>query len=132
MICWKRKKVRGKNKARKRRKRDKPPADCDDGGVDLESRYLSQQLGRGDAEGVANKEGIEQAKDGNASTPGRHSDKKAEGDSVVSAAAELEAIETSINGCSGLHGYQKFDTKIVACHICKNKILTIANANPLP
>ena len=83
----------GKNKARKRRKRDKPPADCDDGGVDLESRYLSQQLGRGDAEGVANKEGVEQGKDGNASTPGRHSDKKAEGDSVVSAAAELEAIE---------------------------------------
>ena len=117
----KRKKVRGNNKPRKRRKRDKQAADRDDGGVDCERRDPSQQPGRGDAEGVGNEEGVEQGKDGDASAPGRRSDEEAGGDGCVSAAAELEAIETSINGCSGLHGYQKVDTKIAACRVCKKR-----------
>ena len=126
----KRKKVSGINKPRKRRKRDKPPADCGDGRVDCKSRDPSQQPGGRDARGVANEEEVEQAKDRNAFVPGRRSDKEAEGDSKVSAAAELEAIKTSINGCSGFHGYQKVDTKIGACPTCKKDTL-LCNANPL-
>ena len=67
MKCWKArtgKKVRGNNNPWKRRKRDKQVADRDDGGVDCERRDPSQQLGRVDAEGVGNEEGIEQGKDG--------------------------------------------------------------------
>jgi hypothetical protein len=124
----KRKKVSGNNKPRKRRKRDKPPADRGDGGVDCEGRDPPQQPDRGDAEGVANEEGVEQAKDGGASAPGPRSNEEAEGEGGVSAAAELGAIETSINGCSDLHGCQKVDTKIVACPMCTKRILAFAMA----
>ena len=115
----KRKKVRRNNKPRKRRKRVKQATDGEDGGGDCERRGPSQQLGRGDAEGVGNDEGVEQGKDGDVSAPGRCSDEEAEGDRGVSAAAELEAIETSINGCYGLHSYQKVDTKIAVCRTYK-------------
>ena len=122
----KRKKVSSNNKPRKKRKRDKPRADRGNGGVDCERGEPSQQPGRGDAEGVANEEGVEQAKDGGSSAPGRRSDDEAEGEGGASAAAEMDAIETSINGCSSLHGHQKVDTKIVACPTCKIKILAFA------
>merc|ERR1711906_100048 len=69
-----------------------------------------------------------QGEDGNASVPGRHSDEEAEGDGAVSATAEFEAIETAINGCSGLHGYKNVDTKIAACRVRKKKILAFAMA----
>ena len=70
------KKVSGNIKPRKRRKQDKPPTDCGDGGVDCERRDPSQQPGKGDAEGVANKEGVEQAKDWGTSVSGRCSDEE--------------------------------------------------------
>ena len=69
-----------------------------------------------------------QGKDGDASAPGRRSDEETEGDGSVSAVAELEAIETSINGCSGLHGFKNVDTKIAVCRVCKKKILAFAMA----
>ena len=75
-----------------------------------------------------NGEGIEQGKDGGASAPGCRSDEEAEGDGSVSAVAELEAIETSINGCSGLDGFKNVDTKIAVCRVCKKKILAFAMA----
>ena len=75
---------------------------------------------------MANEEGVEQAKEGGTSAPGCRSDDEAEGGGGASAAAEMDAIETSINGCSSLHGHQKVDTKIVACPTCKIKILAFA------
>ena len=75
---------------------------------------------------MANEEGVEQAKDWGASAPGRRSNEEAEGEGGVSAAVELGAIETSINGCSDLHGHQKVDTRIVACPTCKKRILAFA------
>ena len=124
----KRKKVRGNDKPRKRRKRDKQAADRDGDGVEGDGIAPAQQPGRGDAEGVGNEGGGVQGEDGNASAPGRRSDEEAEGDGSVSATAEFEAIETSINGCSGLHGYKNVDTKIAACRVCKKKILAFAMA----
>ena len=44
---------------------------------------------------MGNEGGGVQGKDGDASAPGRRSDQQAEGDGVVLAAAEVEAIETS-------------------------------------
>ena len=124
----KRKKVSGNNKPQKRRKRDKQAADRDGGQVHCGGMSPAQEPGRGDAEDVGNEEGVEQGKDGDASSPGRRSDEEAEGDGSNSATAELEAIETSINGCSGLHGYKDVDTKIAACRVCKKKILAFAMA----
>ena len=99
--------------------------------VDCERRYPSQQAGRGGAEGVTNAKGVVQGKDRDASAPGCRSDGEAEGGGRVSATAELKAIETSINECSGLHGYQKVDTKFATCPACK-KDTRLCNANPLP
>ena len=77
---------------------------------------------------MTNAKGVVQGKDRDASAPGCRSDGEAEGGGRVSATAELKAIETSINECSGLHGYQKVDTKIAACRVCKKKILAFAMA----
>ena len=122
----KRTKVSGGRRARKRRKVDKPTAARVDSEANLKSEDPPGLLGgMGGADNV-NEEGGEEPKVRVASVPGRRSDAKAEGHSLVSATAQEDAIDTAINGCSTLHGYGNVDTKIVTCKTCKKKILALA------
>ena len=116
----KRKKVRGNIKPRKRCKQDNPPADRGDGGVDCERRDPSQHTGGGDAEGAANEEGVEQAKDGGTSAPGRAATERRKGRLLKHPSMD---VPTSMD-------IKKSTRKLSCVEHAKNTRL--CNANPLP
>ena len=58
--------------------------------------------------------------------PGRRGDDEEAEDGLFPITATLSAMERRINSNTAFHGFEKVDTKIAACQVCKRRLLQFA------